>query len=124
MALFSKKKNLANVDTALDKRIKEIENDRIRTSVSIFERSKKVIICNGAIDIYPEGADKEAAKKEAEKAKESLLCAIGHYDDLRRQYLEAIEDKGERRTTVHYCCNPPKSHFWVEKAYEEFWKKN
>lgn len=124
MSLFSKKKNLANVDTALDKRIKEIESDRARTSFSILERAKRVIICNGAIDLYPEGADKEAAKKEAESAKEFLLCAIGHYDDLRRQYLEAIKDKGERRTTVHYSCTPPKSHFWVEKAYEEFYKKN
>jgi hypothetical protein len=124
MALFSKKKNLANVDTALDKRIKEIDNDRAITAYSIRERAKRVIICNGAIDIYPEGADKEAAKKEAEKAKEFLLCAIGHYDDLRRQYLEAIKDKSERRTTVHYSCNPPKSHFWVELAYEEFYKKN
>ena len=124
MSLFSKKKNLANVDTALDKRIKEIEGDRARASFSILERAKRVIICNGAIDLYPEGADKEAAKKEAENAKELLLCAIGHYDDLRRQYLEAIEDKGERRTTVRYSCNPPKSHFWVEKAYEEFYKKN
>lgn len=124
MALFNKKKNLANMDTALDQRIKEIECERAATSYSILERAKRVIICNGAIDLYPEGADKEAAKKEAEKAKELLICAIGHYDDLRRQYLEAIKSEGERRTTVLYCCNPPKSHFWVEKAYEEFWKKN
>ena len=124
MSLFSKKKNLENVDTALDKRIKEIEGDQARTTYSILERAKKVIICNGAIDLYPEGADKEAAKKEAESAKELLLCVIGHYDDLRRQYLEAINENGERRTTVHYSCNPPKSHFWVEKAYEEFYKKN
>ena len=124
MALFNKKKNLANVDTALDKRIKEIENERAMTTYSIRERAKRVIICNGAIDLYPEGADKEAAKKEAEKAKEFLLCAIGHYDDLRRQYLEANKEKGERRTTVHYSCNPPTSHFWVEVAYEDFYKKN
>ena len=123
MALFNKKKNLANEDTALDKKIKEIENERAMTTYSIRERATRVIICNGAIDIYPEGADKEAAKKEAEKAKEFLLCAIGRYDDLRRQYLEANKEKGERRTTAHYSCNPPKSHFWVEVAYEDFYKK-
>ena len=124
MSLFNKKKNLANVDTTLDQRIRAIEGERAATSYSILLKAKRVIICNGAIDLYPEGADKEAAKKQAEKAKELLICAIGHYDDLRRQYLEAIKDEGERRTTVHYSCDPPTSHFWVEKAYEEFWKKN
>ena len=122
MLLFNKKKSLANKDTPLDKSLKAIEIEREDTVYSILERAKRVIICNGAIDIYPDGADKEVAKREAEKAKELLLCAIGHHDDIRRRYLEAINDTGERRTTTYYGSNPPTSHYWVETAYEEFYQ--
>ena len=122
--LFNKKKNPINTDTALDKKIKELDNERLVTAYSIRERAKKVIICNGAIDLYPEGADKEAAKREAERVKNLLLCSIGHYDDLRRQYLEALAENGARNTTVYWTKECKTSHEWVEMAYEEFWKKN
>lgn len=122
--LFGKKKSNLNTDTALDKKIKELDNERLTTAFAIRERAKKVIICNGAIDLYPEGADKEAAKREAERVKNLLLCSIGHYDDLRRQYLEALTENGERNTTVYWTRECKTSHEWVEMAYEEFWKKN
>ena len=122
--LFSRKKSNLNTDTALDKKIKELHGERLATAYTIRERAKKVIICNGAIDLYPEGADKEAAKREAERVKNLLLCSIGHYDDLRRQYLETLAENGERNTTVHWTKECKTSHEWVEMAYEEFWKKN
>lgn len=122
--LFGKKKSNLNTDTALDKKIKELNNERLTTAFAIRERAKKVIICNGAVDLYPEGADKEAAKREAERVKKLLLCSIGHYDDLRRQYLEALAENGERNTTVYWTKECKTSHEWVEMAYEEFWKKN
>jgi hypothetical protein len=122
--LFGKKKSNLNTDTALDKKIKELDNERLATAFTIRERAKTVIVCNGAIDLYPEGADKEAAKKEAERVKNLLLCSIGHYDDLRRQYLEALAENGERNTTVYWTKECKTSHEWVEMAYEEFWKKN
>lgn len=124
MLMFSKKKNLANVDTALDKRIKEVNGERLATAYSIRERAKKVIICNGAVDLYPEGADKEKAKRDAEQAKKSLLCAVGHYDDLLRQYKEALSQEGERNTTAYWTKETKTSHEWIEMAYEEFYKKN
>lgn len=117
--LFNRKKSNLNVDTALDKKIKELNNERLATAFTIRERAKKVIICNGAIDLYPEGADKEAAKREAERVKNLLLCSIGHYDDLRRQYLEALTERGERNTTVHWTKECKTSHEWVEMAYKD-----
>ena len=123
MLMFGKKKNLANVDTALDKRIKEVNGERLATAYSIRERAKKVIICNGAVDLYPEGADKEKAKRDAEQAQKLLLCAIGHYDDLLRQYKEALSQEGERNTTAYWTKETKTSHEWVEVAYEEFYKK-
>ena len=121
--LFNKPKRPINKDTALDKKIKEINNKRLASAYSIRERAKRVIICNGAIDLYPEGADKEKAKRDAEKAKEILLCAVGHYDDLLRQYKEAMSQEGERNTTACWSKETKTSHEWIEMAYEEFWKK-
>ena len=121
--LFNKSKRPINQDTALDKKIKEIDNERLTTAFSIRERAKRVIICNGAIDLYPEGADKDKAKRDAEKAKEILLCAVGHYDDLLRQYKEAFSQEGERNTTAYWSKDAKTSHEWIEMAYEEFWKK-
>jgi hypothetical protein len=122
--LFNRKKSNLNTDTTLDKKIKELNNERLAAAFTIRERAKTVIICNGAIDLYPEGADKEAAKREAERVKNLLLCSIGHYDDLRRQYLEALAENGERNTTIYWTKECKTSHEWIEKAYEEFWKKN
>ena len=121
--MFFKKKRPINQDTTLDKKIKTLNDERLSTAYSIRERAKRVIICNGAIDLYPEGADKEAAKKVAENAKHLLLCSIGHYDDLRRQYLNAFAEKGERNTTIHWTKECKRSHEWVEMAYEEFYNK-
>ena len=122
--MFFKKKSNSNIDTALDKKIKELHSERVATAYVIRERAKNVIICNGAIDIYPEGADKEAARVKAENAKKLLLCSIGHYDDLRRQYLEALAENGERNTTALWTKECMTSHEWVEMAYKEFWEIN
>ena len=122
--MFFKKKIPINQDTTLDKKIKALSNERAKAASSIGEKTKRVIICNGTIDLYPEGADKEAAKKEAEQAKYSLSCAIGHYDDLCRQIREALKEQGERNTTFGFGKNFPTSQFWVKLAYEDFFKKN
>jgi hypothetical protein len=122
--LFNKKKSNFDTDTALDKKIKALHAERLATANVIKERAKRIIICNGVIDLYPEGADKEAAKQSAERAKHLLLCSIGHYDDIRRQYLEALAENGERNTTYYLTKECKTSHEWVDMAYEEFWKKN
>ncbi len=121
--MFFKKKISTNQDTMLDKKIKELSNERVRAIGLIRERAKKVIICNGAIDLYPEGADKEKAKRDAEAARHSLLCAVGHFDDIVRQCREALDEEGERNTTLGYRKDFTTSHQWIELAYEEFYKK-
>jgi hypothetical protein len=122
--MFFKKKISTNQDTALDKKIKELNNERVAAATSLREKAKRVIICNGVIDLYLEGADKEAAKKEAEQAKYSLSCTISHYDDLCRQCREALDEQGERNTTLNFTKNFKTSQFWVELAYEDFFKKD
>lgn len=122
--MLFKKKIPINQDTTLDKKIKALNNERVAAATSLREKAKRVIICNGVIDLYLEGADKEAAKREAEQAKYSLSCAIGHYDDLCRQCREALEEQGERNTTFYFTKNFKTSQFWVKLAYEDFFKKD
>lgn len=85
---------------------------------------EKVIICNGVIDLYPEGADKEAAKRDAEKAKRHLLCAIGRYDDIVNQYNDALT--GTCRNTTLWCMPilpHGSSHALIEDYYKNFYKR-
>ena len=121
--MLFKKKTPINHDTPDDIRLKAIENERCEAIGTLRTRVEKVIICNGAIDLYPEGADKEKAKADAEKAKYSLLCIIGHYDDLVRQYKEVVASPN-RNTTTHYGRTLQTSHDWIEYCYKSFYKKN
>ncbi|MBO5712043.1 MAG: hypothetical protein J6R47_04320 [Acholeplasmatales bacterium] len=121
--MFFKKKKTIKQDTPLDKKIKALNEERLATAYTIRQRAKKVIVCNGVIDLYPEGADKEKAKRDADKWKEILICAVGHYDSLLRQYEEALSQEGERNTTTFWTKDTKTSHEWIEMAYEEFYKK-
>lgn len=120
--LFNKPKKLINQDTPDDIKLKAIENERCEAVGTLRARAEKVIICNGAIDLYPEGADKEKAKEDAEKAKYSLLCAIGHYDDVVRQYKEVVASPN-RNTTAYYGRTLQTSHEWIEYVYKNFYNK-
>lgn len=119
--LFNKKTTI-NHDTPDDIRLKAIENERSEALAILRERAEKVILCNGVINIYPEGADKEKAKADAEKAKYSLLCAIGHYDDLVRQYKEVFLSPN-RNSTSYYGKTLTSSHELIECVYRDFYKK-
>ena len=121
--MLFKKKTQINHDTLDDIRLKAIEAERCEAIGTLRTRVEKVIICNGAIDLYPEGADKEKAKADAEKAKHSLLCIIGHYDDLVRQYKEVVASP-DRNTTTYYGRTLKTSHEWIEYCYKDFYKKN
>ena len=120
--MLFKKKAPINHDTPDDIRLKAIEEERCEAIGTLRMRVEKVIIRNGAIDLYPEGADKEAAKRDAEKAKYELLCIIGHYDDLVRQYKEVVASPN-RVTTTYYGRTLQTSHEWIEYCYKDFYKK-
>lgn len=109
--------------TSQDYVVKGFLAQRADAMHDLEKRVEKVIICNGVIDLYPEGADKEAAKRDAEKAKELLLCAIGRYDGIVNQYNAALT-RTCRNTTLAYMPIPPgSSHALVEDYYKKFYKR-
>lgn len=82
-----------------------------------------IIVANSVINFYPEGADKNAAIKNAEAKKHLLLIAIGHYDDLMRTYNELLHKEEKREVTANWINNFGTSHQIVEIAYRNFWKR-
>lgn len=110
--------------TSQDYVVKGFLAQRADAMHDLEERVEKVIICNGVIDLYPEGADKEAAKKKAEKAKELLLCAIGRHDSIVNQYNDALKDI-RRNITLGYMpiLENGSSHALIENYYKNFYKR-
>lgn len=120
--MFGKKKNVV-VDTMQDKRVKELRADRYDAWRRVEEATEKVIVCNGVVGLYPDGADKDKAKKDADSAKEGLLAAMAVYDDLRNQYIQAFNSPLERVTTKDWQCIAKTSHEIVEETYKNFYAK-
>lgn len=121
--MFGKKKNVV-VDTIQDKKIKELRSDRYDAWRRVEEATEKVIVRNGVIDLYPDGADKDKAKRDADSAKVGLLAAMAVYDDLRNQYIQALNAPFERATTKDWHTVAPTSHEIIERTYEKFYKKS
>ena len=81
----------------------------------------EVITRKSVIDLYPDGADRNAAIKECEKAKRSLLCAISAYDTSRIEYNDYITKNAERFN------NPRRpwtvtSHDFIALAYRAYFQ--
>lgn len=84
-------------------------------------QTREVITRKSVIDLYPDGADRNAAIKECEKAKRSLLCAIGAYDTSRIEYNDYITKNAERFN------NPRRpwtvtSHDFIALAYRAYFQ--
>jgi hypothetical protein len=120
--MFGKRKNKVT-STLQDRKIKNLQADRYDAWKEVERRAEQVLIRNGAIEMYPEGADKEKAKKDAESAKRILISAVAVYDDLCNQYKKAFEEPFERVTTKDYKCICKPSHEIIEDCYKNFYKR-
>ena len=119
--MFNNKKN--NQPTALDNRISAKRGELVEAENRLKNAAEKVIIANGVISLYPEGADKNHAIEDAEDYKYLLLCAIGVYDGLLRDYKELLKKTEERKTTLSYPTAYCSSHEVIERVYRNFYKK-
>lgn len=109
--------------TALDLAIENKIEELYEANALLQGRTETVIIKSGALQLYPDGADKNAATKDLNEAKYSLLCGIGHYDDVLNQLKNLMRKDGERVTTLHWTAsNHPTSHEVIENTYRNFFK--
>lgn len=118
--MFGKKKEkkFNPYENRADELLYEVWEERDR----VYEKTTQVITRLGVIDLYPEGADRKKAVSDAEKAKQSLLVAIGAYDTARMEYNDYIKKSVEKFDS------PKKewtttSHEIVEWAYRYYNKE-
>ena len=91
--MFGKKKKPFNpYENRVDELLYEVWEERDR----VYEKTTQVITRLGVIDLYPEGADRKKAVSDAEKAKQSLLVAIGAYDTARMEYNDYVKKYTEK----------------------------
>ena len=117
--MFGKKKKPFNpYENRVDDLIHEIWEARDHLTAN----AKQVITRLGVINLYPDGADREKAVSDAEKAKHALLVAIGAYDTARMEYNNYIKkyaemfDSPKREWTTT-------SHEIIEWAYQYYNKE-
>lgn len=119
--MFGKKKEKI-IETYEDKKAKELNSEINEAGKTLRERVEKVIVRQGVVELYPEGADKIKAVKDFEEAKHSLLCAIGRYDSALNEYKNYLEQtKDKRITTTYYNAHSwSTSHQVIESQYKYF----
>ena len=116
--LGKKKKPFNAYENRVDDLIHEVWEARDRLTAN----AKQVITRLGVINLYPDGADRKKAVSDAEKAKQSLLVAIGAYDTARMEYNNYIKKYAEK-------FDSPKrewtatSHEIIEWAYQYYNKE-
>lgn len=109
--------------TPLDKLIAEKYHEVNNAKLRLMSAAENVIIANGVINLYPEGADKARAIKDTENRKHSLLCAIGAYDGQMQEYNDLLKREGAREKTAEWTNTFGTSHKIIEIVYRNFWKK-
>lgn len=120
--MFFRKKT-TSVLTPLDNELYKLNEEWYATMRNLIEQTEKVIVCNGAIDLYPEGADKQAAIHKAEYEKQGLLRCIAEYEEATKLYNKAITSEAERVFTAEWREHTKKSHVLVEETYRNFFKR-
>ena len=117
--MFGKKKKSFNpYEKRADDELYEVWETRDR----LYEKTRQVITRVGVINLYPEGADRKKAVSDAEKAKQSLLVAIGAYDTARMKYNDYVEKNAEKFDTSKKKWTTT-SHEIIEQAYERYNKE-
>ena len=87
--MFNKKKiKEENINKYYDEKYTEYVSLFKTAQQNLRDSAENVLTKKLAVEIYPEGADKEQAKQDLEKAQHSLICHIGAMDARRQEMLE------------------------------------
>lgn len=115
---FKKKDSYVNIyESHADERFYNLRAECDR----LMAKTREVITRKAVIDLYPDGPDRNAAIKECEAAKHSLLCAIGAYDTSRMEYNDYIKQNAERLNSPRRPWTTT-SHDIIAIAYEKYFK--
>ena len=108
-------------DIKLEEKYLDFQDAYIR----LKKATEAVIIKKNVIGLFPEGADQTVANIRLKTAQNELVCAIGHFDnlraDLREYYLEHSESDFYKNWSE--ICSLKNSHEVIEEIYENFFKQ-
>lgn len=118
--MFWEKKKQDNFWNAYDCEVREVLEKMYYIQNELKNSVHDTITKIRVIDLYPEGADKEKAKKDAENAKYSLLCIIGTYDSTRQEYEIILSKNLDKRDKTKNW----KNRFFTSHKLVEFYYAN
>lgn len=108
-------------DIQLEEKFFEYQNAYVR----LKEATEAIIIKKNVIELYPDGADKNAAITSFKSAQIELICAIEHYDSTRADSQDYYQehDKNDFYKNWSALHSLKTSHAIIEEIYENFFKK-
>lgn len=99
MTLFknkSKKQKEEWTWTYREENLEELDQEMWRAKGVMLDWVKEVMACQQLISLLPENsADRLAEQTHLLNVKHALLCAIGHYDDRRAEYIRRFKQYAE-----------------------------
>jgi hypothetical protein len=99
-------------------RLSKARDEVYQAKLSLEAAVRKVIICIGCIDLYPDGEDKDIAKEDTKKAKTILYHMLDKYEKALSDYNNILAKSGLKQ--MH---NFSSSHEIIEIFYEKFYNK-
>lgn len=116
--MFNKKKPFNSYENHADELLYEVQE----THDHLIAKARQAITRTGVVSLYPDGADRTRAWSDCDKAKHSLLVAIGSYEGAQRAYNEYIKKNADKLDGARKIWTAS-SHEIIEWAYENYYKK-
>lgn len=120
--MFTSKKRpaLNPMDTAVIK----MHSDLVSYALVLERAVKTVIVCANVINLYPDGPDRDEAKKTYAESQRSLLGIVGEYDAKRRGLMDYRQKNALYLVETKRYVILPTSHEVVQRAYANLYFPN
>lgn len=120
--MFKKKTKIINLYA---EKYENIVDQYLQAQMSVQSRAETSLVKKLAVEVYPEGPDKQAAQRDLDEVQQSLICAIGSMDARRQEMIDFYITNFEKIKDENYK-NPQfysKSHETVEFAIKMFYRR-
>lgn len=116
-----------------EKNVKKYYDEKLEEYLSQLEHAmwdlqkvvKEVLTKKLAVEVYPEGADKEQAKQDLAKAQRSLICHVGAVDARRQEaidyyntHLDSLKDFNYKHPSLYST-----GHQVIENTIKSYYDK-
>lgn len=123
--MFGKRKKEKNVNKYYDEKFEEYLNQLEDAAWNLQKVVEEVLVKKDAVEVYPEGPDKEKAKQDLEKAKYSLICHVGAVDARQQEAIDYYTTHFDKLKEFNYK-HPNKyftSHEIIENTIKNYYRK-